>query len=282
MADDPTELDGLAREKGVTAVVDCGVSPGVSNVAIGRAVSDLDETRSIDILVGGLPVVRRWPYEYKAPFAPHDVIEEYTRPARIVEAGRVVVREALSEPELVDFDGVGTLEAFNTDGLRSLIRSFPAVPRMLEKTLRYPGHIALMRVLRETGFFGKESIDVSGARVRPLDITAALLFPKWSFDEGEEDLTVCRVIVAGRKAGRDIAYRWDLHDTYDRRTRTRSMSRCTGFPATIMARMLADGTFVKPGVHPPEVPGRQPGVLERMLAELGQRGVLYRSRVDGS
>jgi saccharopine dehydrogenase-like NADP-dependent oxidoreductase len=281
MADDPTELDGLAREEGVTVVVDCGVSPGVSNVAIGRAVSELDETRSIDILVGGLPVVRRWPYDYKAPFAPHDVIEEYTRPARIVEDGRVVVREALSEPELVDFDGVGTLEAFNTDGLRSLIKSFPQVPRMLEKTLRYPGHIALMRVLRETGFFGKEPIEIGGAHVRPLDVTAALLFPKWSFDEGEEDLTVCRVMVAGRKGERDVTYRWDLHDTYDRRTMTRSMSRCTGFPATIMARMLADRTFVRPGVHPPEVPGRQPGVLERMLAELGQRGIVYRSRVDG-
>ena len=129
MADDPMQLDALAREHGVTAVVDCGVSPGVSNVAIGYAVAQLEVTERIEILVGGLPVVRRWPYEYKAPFAPHDVIEEYTRPARIVEHGEVVVREALSEPELVDFPGVGTLEGFNTDGLRSLIGSFPRSPR---------------------------------------------------------------------------------------------------------------------------------------------------------
>jgi saccharopine dehydrogenase-like NADP-dependent oxidoreductase len=280
MADDPMALSDLARERGVTAVVDCGVSPGVSNVAIGRAVSELDVTERITILVGGLPVVRRWPYEYKAPFAPHDVIEEYTRPARIVERGRVVVREALSEPELVDFAGVGTLEAFNTDGLRSLIASFPDVPEMLEKTLRYPGHIALMRVLRDTGYFSQEPVVVDGARVRPLDVTAALLFPKWSFDEGEEDLTVCRVAVEGKKDGKPRRYRWELHDTYDAKSRTRSMSRCTGFPATIMARMLADGRFVKPGVHAPEVCGAEPGILETMLRELAARGVVYRAFVD--
>ncbi len=280
MEEDPTSLSALAREHGVTAVVDCGVSPGVSNIAIGYAVSQLDLTERIDILVGGLPVVRRWPYEYKAPFAPHDVIEEYTRPARIVESGKVVVREALSEPELVDFPGVGSLEAFNTDGLRSLIRSFPQVPHMLEKTLRYPGHIALMRVLRETGYFSKEEILIRGARVRPLDVTAALLFPKWSFEEGEEDLTVCRVTVTGKRYGKRVRYTWELHDRYDADTATRSMSRCTGFPATIMARMLADGRFVKPGVHAPEVCGAQAGVLETMLRELEARGVVYEARVE--
>ena len=285
MAEDPTSLDALARERGVTAVVDCGVSPGVSNVAIGRAVSELDVTESIEILVGGLPVERRWPYEYKAPFAPHDVIEEYTRPARIVVDGRVVVREALSEPELVDFDGVGTLEAFNTDGLRSLIGSFPKIPHMRERTLRYPGHIALMRVLRETGYFSKDVISVGesgGAqvRVRPLDVTAALLFPKWSFEEGEQDLTVCRVEVTGTRRGKKTRYVWELYDAYDAATATRSMSRCTGFPATIMARMLADKRFVKPGVHAPEVCGAQPGILEAMLGELGKRGIAYRARVE--
>jgi saccharopine dehydrogenase-like NADP-dependent oxidoreductase len=279
MAEDPATLDALARAHGITAVVDCGVSPGVSNVAIGRAVAELDVTDRIEILVGGLPVVRRWPYEYKAPFAPHDVIEEYTRPARIVERGEVVVREALSEPELVDFPGVGTLESFNTDGLRSLIGSFPQVPEMLEKTLRYPGHIALMRVLRETGYFSKDEIVVGSARVRPLDVTAALLFPKWSFDEGEEDLTVCRVRVDGKKGGIEKRYEWELHDTYDAATRTRSMSRCTGFPATIMARMLADGRFRRPGVHAPEACGAVPGILETMLAELAARGVRYSARV---
>ena len=105
----------------------------------------------------------------------------------------MVVKEALSEPELMDFEGVGTLEAFNTDGLRSLIETVGkryGVPTMKEQTLRYPGHIALMRVMRETGLFSKETIEVGGAKVRPLDVTSALLFPKWTYAPGEEDLTV--------------------------------------------------------------------------------------------
>lgn len=137
MPEDALELDELARDRGVTAVVDCGVAPGMSNLLAGHAARVLDRCERIDIFVGGLPVARTEPFQYKAGFSPHDVIEEYTRPARLVEHGRVVTRPALTEPEPVEFDGIGTLEAFNTDGLRSLIHTLD-VPDMREKTLRYP------------------------------------------------------------------------------------------------------------------------------------------------
>lgn len=280
MAEDALALAPLARERGVCAVVDCGVAPGMSNLMCGFAASQLDPCESLEIYVGGLPVERRWPYEYKAGFAPHDVIEEYTRPSRLVEGGRIVVKEALSEPELMDFPGVGTLEAFNTDGLRSLIATMAQVPDMKEKTLRYPGHIGLMRVLRETGFFGKDPVRVGGAEVRPLDLTAALLFPKWTFAPGEADLTVMRVIARGRRQGRPCRYTWDLLDSYDAQSGFRSMSRTTAFPATIMARFLVEGRFRAPGVHPPEVVGREPGLLDAMLQALAQRGVRYAARAE--
>jgi lysine 6-dehydrogenase len=159
MAEDAMELDALAKEHGVTAVVDCGVAPGVSNLLCGLGAALLDRCESLEIYVGGLPAVRRWPFEYKAGFAPHDVLEEYTRPSRIVEHGKIVVREALSEPELMEFPELGTLEAFNTDGLRSIATTMD-VPFMKEKTLRYPGHIELMRVLRHVGLFSKETVTV--------------------------------------------------------------------------------------------------------------------------
>jgi saccharopine dehydrogenase-like NADP-dependent oxidoreductase len=286
MAEDALALSGLATERGVTAVVDCGVAPGMSNLLCGHAAARLDPCERLEIYVGGLPVLRRWPYEYKAPFAPHDVLEEYTRPARLVEDGRLVVREALSEPELLEFEGVGTLEAFNTDGLRSLASTL-RVPWMKEKTMRYPGHIALMRVLRETGFFSKEPVTVAAAggggdagrrtSVRPLDVTAALLFPKWTFDEREADLTVMRVTAVGREGGRRVRLQWDLLDRYDPETDTRSMSRTTGYPAAIVARWLLDKRFERPGVHPPETLGRDPGLVSEMLAELGRRGVTYQA-----
>lgn len=272
MAEDATQLSPLARERGVTAVVDCGVAPGVSNMMAAWAAEQLDRCERLDICVGGLPVERRWPYEYKAGFAPADVIEEYTRPARFVEHGQVVVKEALSEPELIDFPGVGTLEAFNTDGLRSLLTL--DVPHMRERTLRYPGHIALMRVLRETGLFSKEPLDVPGGRVRPLDVISALMFPKWTFGPGEADLTVMRVVAEGLKEGKRTRWTGELFDRYDPATETRSMSRTTGFPATLVARLLAEGGVAAgPGVHAPEVLARQPGLFEGLMNGLRRRGI---------
>lgn len=276
MPENALQLDELAKQHDVTAVVDCGVAPGMSNMLTGYGVSQLDECRNIEIYVGGLPRQRRWPFEYKAGFAPHDVIEEYTRPARIVEHGSVVIREALSEPELLDLPGVGTLEAFNTDGLRSLADTLD-VPFMKEKTLRYPGHIELMRVFRETGLFSKEPIDVGGQQVRPLDVTAALLFPKWTYEEGEADLTVMRIIVEGTKAGQPASYVWDLLDYYDPKTGARSMSRTTGFACVIVAKLIAEGRFTRPGVSPPEYIGRDAGLVKTVLDEHARRGIHYKA-----
>jgi saccharopine dehydrogenase-like NADP-dependent oxidoreductase len=273
MAEDALELSPLARERGVIAVVDCGVAPGVSNLLSGHFAAALDPCERLEILVGGLPAERSWPFEYKAGFSPHDVIEEYTRPSRLVEHGQVVVREALSEPELLDFPGVGTLEAFNTDGLRSLIHTLK-VPHMREKTMRYPGHIELMRAFRSIGLFSKEPIEVAGARVRPLDVTAALLFPAWTFAPGEADLTILRVRAEGRKGGRSVRLVGDLLDRYDPATDTRSMSRTTAFPATIVARLLAQGRLdMPPGVYAPEQLAARPGLVDHVVEELGRRGV---------
>ena len=126
-------------------------------------------------------------------------IEDYTRPARMVENGRFVKKPALSGPELIDFPGIGTLEAFNTDGLRTLVDTVE-IPNMKEKTLRFPGHAEKMRILRETGFFSYDPIDVNGVEVRPIDVTARLLFPFWEMKEGDRDFTVMRVEVAGKRA----------------------------------------------------------------------------------
>jgi len=278
MSEDALSLDALAKEKGAVCVVDCGVAPGMSNIMAGYASRALDPCHDISIYVGGLPAIRRLPFEYKAGFSPHDVIEEYVRPARIVDHGKIAVKEALSEPELIDFPGVGTLEAFNTDGLRSLATTLH-VPFMREKTMRYPGHIALMRALRDTGFFSKEHISIGGARVRPLDVTAHLMFPKWTFEEGEADLTVMRVEARGVRDEKNTKLRWDLLDRYDPKTGFRSMSRTTGFTATIVASMIAHGEVdLAPGVHAPEDLGRE-DVLARVLGELEKRGVRYEKAV---
>jgi lysine 6-dehydrogenase len=277
MPEDARQLDGLAKEKGVTAVVDCGVAPGLSNLFCGKAAAELQDLERVLILVGGLPVARRWPWEYGAVFSPIDVLEEYTRTARFVEHGKVVEREALSEPELLDLPGVGTVEAFNTDGLRSLLDTIRA-PFVKEKTLRWPGHIEKIRVLRSLGLLGYEPLQVGGVTLRPIDLTAKLLFPQWQLHEGEEEFTVMRVEADGRKDGRRVRVTWDLLDRTDRTTGETSMARTTGFPATIVARMLLAGELRRPGVHPPESFGDQPAVYERLRTELRRRGVSFAER----
>ncbi|MCL7963016.1 MAG: saccharopine dehydrogenase NADP-binding domain-containing protein [marine benthic group bacterium] len=277
--EDPFELDALARENEVTAIVDCGVAPGMSNLLVGHLDAQLDRTERVLIYVGGLPQVREWPFEYRAVFSPIDVIEEYTRPARYVENGRLVVREALSDPELLDFEGVGTLEAFNTDGLRTLAATIDA-PDMKEKTLRYPGHIEKMAVFKATGLFDTNEIEIGGVRIRPLDFTARLLFPRWKLKPGEGDLTVMQVVVEGEKEGHAVRHQYDLLDRYDRTTDTHSMARTTGYTATAAIRMLAEGLYDRKGISPPEFVGRNPVCVDFMLAGLAERGVVYQSGTE--
>ena len=277
--EDPFGLDELAKEMGVTAIVDCGVAPGMSNLLVGHVDNLLDETETVLIYVGGLPERRTWPYEYKAVFSPSDVIEEYTRPARYVENGVVVTRPALSDAELLDFPGLGTLEAFNTDGLRTLITTIDA-PNKKEKTLRYPGHIEKMAVLRATGFFDEEEIEIGGARIRPLDFTSRLLFPKWKLEEGEVDLTVMRIIVEGRMGGPRVRYVYDLFDRYDEATGVHSMARTTGYTATVALRMLAQGLFSEKGVIVPERIGQESACVQFLLQGLRERGVVYRESIE--
>src|SRR5205085_2546835 len=166
------------KKNNVTAVVDCGVAPGLCNIIAGYHHKRMKVT-GYECLVGGLPVKREWPFDYKAVFSPADVIEEYTRPARYIENGNQVVKEALTDIEKIIFDETGELESFNSDGLRSLAHTMPNVPNMKEKTLRYAGHAELMKVFRETGLFSKVPVDIKGTKVTPLELTSSLLFPKW-------------------------------------------------------------------------------------------------------
>ena len=277
--EDPMKLDELARQRGVVAIMDCGVAPGMSNILTAYAASLLDEATLARIYVGGLPVIREKPFEYKAVFSPIDVIEEYTRTARFVENGQLVCREALSEPELMNFQGIGTLEAFNSDGLRSLIDTVKC-PDMKEKTLRYPGHIEKMKFLRDVGFFSQEAIEIKGTAIRPIDLTAKLMFPKWKLGDGEQDLTVMEVYVEGYKAGKKQRISYYLLDYYDPQTKVHSMARTTGYTATVAVRMVASGLYKDKGVSVPEYISKYPECVEFMLKGLAERKVVYRKTVE--
>ena len=275
--EDSSPLDILAKTKKVTAITDIGVAPGMCNVILGYH----NERMRVDsylCLVGGLPVLRTWPWEYKAPFSPCDVIEEYVRPARYKENGVEVTRPALSDPELYEFDGVGTLEAWNSDGLRSIISNFPNIPDMKEKTMRYPGYIEKIRVLRESGFFSKEPVEINGAKVSPLEMTEKILFTdnNWKLGRLEEEFTIMRVVIKGNEKGRDKTYTYDLFDRYCKKTKTSSMARTTGYACTSAVNLISEGLYKEPGLSPAEFLGKDEKCFRSMLEYMEARGVIYK------
>jgi len=270
------ELDVLAKEKNVTAIVDCGVAPGMDNIILGYYNEKMKVT-DFECLVGGLPKEKKWPFCYKAPFSPIDVIEEYTRPARYVENGHEVVKEPLTDCEYIDFDKVGTLEAFNSDGLRSIIYTMPHIANMKEKTLRYPGHVEYIKVLKESGFFARFKMDIGGCKVSPIDFTSKILFNEWKLGDEEEELTVMRVTLKGTNNDGNIEeVIYDLHDEYCHETKTSSMSRTTGYTATAVANLFLEGIFTEKGVFPPELVGKHEKCFNYVINYLNERGIVYK------
>jgi len=269
------ELDELARKKNVTAIVDCGVAPGMDNVLLGYH-NEKMKLSDFECLVGGLPKNKKWPFCYKAPFSPIDVIEEYTRPARYVENGELVVREALTDCEYVEFENVGTLESFNSDGLRSIIYTMVGIPNMKEKTLRYPGHVEYVKVLKESGFFSEEKIEVDGKMVSPLGFTSKILFNEWKLGDTEKELTVFRVTLKGENAsGQKEEIVYNMLDEYCEKTNTSSMARTTGYTATAAANMFLDGLFSEKGVFPPELVGKHQVCFDYFIKYLEERDIHY-------
>ena len=269
-------LDALAKEKNITAIVDCGVAPGMDNVILGYYNEKMKLT-DFECLVGGLPKVKKWPFCYKAPFSPIDVIEEYTRPARYIENGKMITREALTDCEFVEFDNVGTLESFNSDGLRSIMFTMPHIKNMKEKTLRYPGHVEYVRVLKESGFFNTKEIEVNGTKISPLDFTSKVLFNEWKLGETEEEITIMRIIVKGENSdGKIEEITYTLHDEYCSETKTSSMARTTGYTASAAANLFLEGEFTEKGVFPPELVGKYEYCFHYFLNYLKERNIHYK------
>ena len=267
------ELDALAKEKNVTVITDCGVAPGMSNYIIGRYDAEI-KIESFEIYVGGLPKIRKKPFEYKAPFSPVDVIEEYTRPARLMENGNIVIKPALTERGWMQFDEIGTLETFNTDGLRSLLFTMLHIINQKEKTLRYPGHIDLIIALKESGFFNEEKILVDDNEISPLQFTSKILFNEWKLNEDEEELTVMKVLMKSNQ--KTIEY--NLLDRYDVATKTSSMSRTTGYTCTASANLIAKNLFNEKGVFPPELVGKHKACFDFVMHYLQQRNVIWNKK----
>ena len=273
--EDGLDLDSLAKKNNVTAIIDCGVAPGMSNLILGRY-NEIMKIDSFECLVGGLPKLRKKPFEYKAPFSPIDVIEEYTRPARYVENGHLITKPALSDSELIHFDEAGTLESFNTDGLRSILFTMKHIPNLKEKTLRYPGHIDLIKSLQQAGFFDEGLVEVKGQVFRPLDFTSSILFKQWKLSPHDAEFTIMRINMDGEIDGKQVKVEYSLYDENDTATQTSSMSRTTAFTCAAVVNMINNELFNEKGVFPPELVGKSEECFNYIIQYLYERNVIYK------
>lgn len=256
--EDAFELDELAKHNKVTAAVDCGLAPGNPDFLAGFFAAQM-QIRDFEFMVGGLHFGRAEPHQYLPTFSPVDVWEEYTRPARYVTDGKLITMPALSEPELVEFEIAGrklVLEAFNTDGLRSLITTMKGrIPNMKEKTLRFPGHIAWIKELQETG--------------KPWNPDT------WKPGDDEDEFTIMRINIHGLESGVKKTISYTLFATYDKERRISSMSGTTGYTCTGVARCVLDGTYKHAGISPPSSIGAAPGCLDRIFAHLRESNIVF-------
>jgi lysine 6-dehydrogenase len=263
------ELDGRAQERGISIVPDCGVAPGMVNILAAACIRDLDETHSVRMFVGGLPQHPEPPLNYQLVYSLAGVLEYYTVPSWILRDGKRHPVEALSEIERVEFEGIGTLEAFHTTGgLSTMARTLEGRVRDLEyKTLRYPGHADLIRAIRSLGLLDDEPIDVLGQAVVPRHLFIAAAEPRLRRPDSP-DLIALRVTARGARAGAPAAITYELIDRADERLGITAMGRTTGFSLAITGLMQARGQ-VPAGVRTPDAAVPADGYIR----ELERRGI---------
>jgi saccharopine dehydrogenase-like NADP-dependent oxidoreductase len=276
--ENPTQLDEVARSAGVTIIPDCGVAPGLSNILTGYSASRLDKIEEAHIMVGGIPEIPVPPLGYTITWSAEGLIDEYVREVSIIEDGKKVQVPALSGLEEIDFPGVGKLEAFYTDGLRTLAVSLPEVKNMWEKTLRYSGHVEKVKLLRELGFFNDEPVIVNGEEIQPRLATARIL-EKSLFKPEVGDLLAMNIEVSGESQGKKVGYRHRILDRFDHQTGVTAMARTTAYTASIVARMLSRGDINGPGVIPPEKLGMNKEFTLNLISQLKSRGVIIEETI---
>ena len=272
MSENPLTLNSKAVEANSTIVPDCGLAPGISNILVGHALKRLDKLQKVHIFVGGLPEKPLPPLGYVVTWSTESLIDEYTRKARIVEDGKIVDVETLSGLEKVEFPNVGELEAFYTDGLRTLLHTMNELDSMWEKTLRYPGHAKKVGLLKTLGFIDEKHINIEGVNVSPKKLTAKLLEQKLCKPE-VKDIAILKIEVTGIKEGKEEHHNYCLFDRCDEKRGITAMARTTAYPASIIAQSVLTKTIKEKGIVPPEKLGMHEEFFKFFLNELGNRGV---------
>jgi lysine 6-dehydrogenase len=265
------KLHDEALARSVSIIPDCGLAPGMVNILAAEGIRRLERAEQVKVYVGGLPQQPEPPLNYQIVYSLEGALDYYTTPSWVLRGGKPIQVDALSELEAVDFpQPVGTLEAFHTGGgISTLPFAYQGKIDVMEyKTLRYPGHVAIMRPIRELGLLDLKPVEVKGKTVVPRDVFIAAVHPKLHKPQGQ-DLVALQVIVTGQRAGKPARVAFRLIDRYDSAHGISAMMRTTGYSLSITGQMQADGRVTLKGVHTPDeaIP------FAAYVTELGRRGV---------
>ena len=272
MPEDVMMLHKDALKAKICIAPDCGMSPGLGSILVGHAVSQLDEVESVHMLNGGLPEKPLPPLDYVITWSSKDLVELYTRKANIVRGGKLVQVPATSGLEEIVFPGVGKLQGFYTDGLRTLLHTVKVTKEMWEKSLRYPGHIEKMNLLRHLGFLAEKPVEAEGVRVSPRSLTERLLEMKLK-RPATPDIVAMLIEVIGLKNDRRIMFKYQMLDHFDKKRKVTAMARTTAYTASVVAQLVAKKFLDEKGVVPPEKLGMNKRLCTKYIAMMKQRGV---------
>jgi len=267
------QLHDQALERGITAIPDCGLAPGIPSILVSLAAHRMEAIEDVSIRGGGLPQDPIPPLNYAIVFSPRGLINEYTEKASILRDGKIKEVDALDGLERITFPGpIGELEAFYTSGGASTLPQTmrERIANLDYKTVRYAGHCELIRAMIQLGMASSESIEVGGVLIRPVDLFSELLSK--NLPANGKDLVLLRVTVVGTMKGKACTLVYELTDYYDEKTQLTAMMRTTGFPASIIAQMLASGRIEPKGVVPQELSVPP----EEFVEELKKRGIAIR------
>jgi saccharopine dehydrogenase-like NADP-dependent oxidoreductase len=275
MPEDVMTLNKDALKANVCIIPDCGMSPGFGSILVGRAVSKLDQVESVHMLNGGLPEKPVPPLGYVITWSVKDLIDMYSRKVNIVKDGKIVQVEAMSGLEEIEFPGVGKLEAFYTDGLRTLLYTVKDAKDMWEKSLRYPGHVEKIQLLKDLGFFNEEPIEVENLKIPPREVTARLLEKKLKKPE-TPDIVIILVEVDGLKNDKKVKITFSALDHYDKKRHVTAMARTTAYSTSVAAQLIANKIIKEKGVVPPEKLGMSEKLYSEFMSMMKKRGVVVK------
>ncbi len=272
LLEDTRKLDSLAKQKGVTAVIDAGIAPGLSNLILGHHVQQM-EIHEYECFFGGLPRIPEWPLYHRDFYSPHELLAEYLNPAEIVDQGQLVSLSPLNHIEQIEFPGLGVLEAIHYNGLGNLPQTMRhKIQNMRQKMLRYPQHLDCILALRRCGLLSDEPVKLAtDLWVRPIDLTAKVLESCMNFSENDSDAIAMRVTL--RSSAQCYVYR--LFDQYDHVTQFSAMSRTTGYTCSAISRLVLNGFFTQKGIISPELIGMQAECFTQIINDLQNRGLTF-------